>query len=515
MMETSLKAKSGLETRARVPEATAGGFIGPLLLFSAYLYLNLFALPHTPILLTGDQIYFWTDAQRMLFGELPYRDFFQFTPPGTDVVYLALFKLFGANIWVTNAAVLVLGAALCAICLSIAWRLMPRGPALLATFLFLTLVYGKLLNATHHWFSLLLILCAVRVGMTGTTWPRVVAAGIFLGAAALFTHTHAAVALLGFVLFFAWQTARAQRPLLRFLQRAAALVLIFTAVWLLCLLPFFSRVGIKTPFYYQFTFVRRYMTHTEGAFLGLPEVLTLRRLPQLAQYLVVYALVLFTYPFSLWQCWVRRRENPDRVWSGVVLLSLLGSLLGLEVAFSLSWLRVYVISLPAVVLGVFWLQRIEAARVIKVAWGAVIVLALLQTAAKFRRPYVVADLPAGRAALSPITAEKFAWIHQHTRPGEFFLEALQPGAYFPLGLRSPIYAEGLTALPQTRPEFVQLAIRQLDANQTSYILWSHHLNELPTEQTESSALAPFRTYLQEHNQVAQVFSDGDELWQKK
>src|ERR1051326_8864119 len=136
-----------------------------LLAVVSYPYLNLFAFPHTPYLLGGDQAFFWMDAQRMLGGEHVYQDFFQFTPPGTDLVYLALFKLFGLRVWVTNATVLVLGVALCWVCFAVAREIMARGPAVLATLLFLTLIYGRLLNGTHHLFSLLIVMCAVKVGM--------------------------------------------------------------------------------------------------------------------------------------------------------------------------------------------------------------------------------------------------------------------------------------------------------------------------------------------------------------
>jgi len=82
------------------------------LIVAAYLYLNLFLLPGTPILLNGDQVYFWMDGQRILTGDLPYRDFFQFTAPGTDFFYWAVFRIFGARIWVLNGIVLLLGIAL-------------------------------------------------------------------------------------------------------------------------------------------------------------------------------------------------------------------------------------------------------------------------------------------------------------------------------------------------------------------------------------------------------------------
>ena len=59
-----------------------------LLSVAAFLYINLFTLSNTPFLQVGDQVYFWVFAQRMLYGETVYRDFFQFTPPGTNLLYL-------------------------------------------------------------------------------------------------------------------------------------------------------------------------------------------------------------------------------------------------------------------------------------------------------------------------------------------------------------------------------------------------------------------------------------------
>jgi hypothetical protein len=60
---------------------------------AGYLYALLFQFPRIPILLSGDQVYFWMNGQRMLYGERVYGDFF--TPPGTDVFYFGLFKLMG------------------------------------------------------------------------------------------------------------------------------------------------------------------------------------------------------------------------------------------------------------------------------------------------------------------------------------------------------------------------------------------------------------------------------------
>jgi hypothetical protein len=73
---------------------------GCLLFGSAlYLSLNLFSLRGVPFLLGGDQAYFWMRAMRMLGGQRIYQDFLQYTPPGTDLVHLLFFRLFGLRLW--------------------------------------------------------------------------------------------------------------------------------------------------------------------------------------------------------------------------------------------------------------------------------------------------------------------------------------------------------------------------------------------------------------------------------
>ena len=97
-----------------------------------YLYLSLFTLRGVPFLLSGDQVFYWMDSVRMMAGERIYRDFFKFTPPGTDMTYLGAFQLFGLHLWVPNLIVLVLGVLLCWVCFSIAGLFLRRSEALLA-----------------------------------------------------------------------------------------------------------------------------------------------------------------------------------------------------------------------------------------------------------------------------------------------------------------------------------------------------------------------------------------------
>jgi hypothetical protein len=327
-------------------------FVSLLTGVAAYLYINLFYRLTTPVLLGGDQVFFWTYAERLMDGERVYQDFFQFTPPGTDLVFLGLFRLLGTGMWVTNATVAILGVALCWLCFTVAAAIMRREFAFLTTVCFLVLVYGKTLNATHHWFSVLAILAAIQV-VAPESIVRVLAAGALLGLASFFTHTHGAVALTALMLallLFRW---RKGNPWSHLLLRESALLAGYFVALLLLNAHYLAAVGFARLWYFEVTFVRQYALHvSQGAWLGLPQPLAWRNLASLSQYLVVYLLLLIVYPVSLWRCW-RERRYPAFAWERVVLLGVTGMLLSAEVALNMNWLRVFAVSLPGVIL-LFW-----------------------------------------------------------------------------------------------------------------------------------------------------------------
>jgi hypothetical protein len=68
----------------------------------AVCYFRSFVFPNTPISLWGDQVGFFNDGSRMILGQLPYRDYFQIVPPGTDLVYALLIRCFGLKMWIPN-----------------------------------------------------------------------------------------------------------------------------------------------------------------------------------------------------------------------------------------------------------------------------------------------------------------------------------------------------------------------------------------------------------------------------
>jgi hypothetical protein len=123
----------------------------------------------------------------------------------------------------------------------------------------------------------------------------------------------------------------------------------------------------------------------------------------------------------------------------------------------------------------------------------------------------VVQVPGGRIATSPSRAEELSWLAGHTQPGQFLFNAGWPGVYLPLGVRNPIYADGFDSRGVTRPEYVDLAILQLEAKQVRYVLWPQRFDALGDAH---SHFAAFHAYLETHYRKVRSFADGDELWER-
>ena len=506
-----------METHHNVPQRIDRFPILMLLGAATYLYLNLFALPRTPFLLGGNQVFFWMDAQRMLDGRRIYQDFLQFTPPGTDLLYAALFQLFGFHVWVTNAAVLALGVAFCWLCFSLASGIADRRSALLATALFLVLVYGKSLDGTHQWFSVLAVMCAIRITFRKMTSQRIALAGAMLGVASFFNQTYGAAALLAFVIFLLCRPSRAKRSSYDLFKNQALLLLGFAIALLLLSAHFIATVGLKQLWYFQVTYVTKYVVDiSQGQLLGLPEPLTWRTLPRLSPYLTVYISLPVVYVVTLWRCW-RERNNPLFPWDQVAILSIVGLLLLAEVSLSLNWLRLYTVSLPGIILLLWTLDRASKPRryAVPLIWVGIICLAVLETRSRHANQSVRAELPGGRVATTSQKYDKLRWIMLRTKPGDFFFHAGWPGLYLPLQLRNPLSLDTMNPVDASGPQAVEQAIQQLQANRVQYILWTRNLDaQCDPDRRCEDYLTPLRDYLHTSYTSVRAFPDGDTLWQR-
>ena len=455
--------------------ASSGSHHGAGVLIGSCLYLctNLFALPGTPFLLGGDQALFWMNAQRLLHGELIYRDFLEFTPPGTDLIYLGAFELLGSRIWVPNLVVLLLGIILCWLCFYIARLIMKPAHAALAAALLLVLDYGQMLNGTHHWFSVLAVMGALAALLRARTPPRIVMAGILLGVATFFTQTRGPSAALGIGAYLIWERFQTRQSWSTCLKRELLFFLPLVATWGALSSYFIAKLGFGQLWYFQVTYVLHYVSNGPNDLsIGSPQVLAwLKGLIGIV-FLLVFLTLPIVYVLSAWQCRQRLRERSSRDAvlvdaQRVMLLALVGAAMYLEVAQSPNWIRLYCVATPGIILLV-WLLTNAVTDTLRgyattVMWAGLICIAAHQTWSRRFHQTVIEDLPAGRIATAALTGDKLAWLARHTTPGQFLFEARWVDVYLPLALRNPVFTDMLEGGHNSRPEFVDFSMRHLEA----------------------------------------------------
>jgi hypothetical protein len=175
--------------------------------FATY-YFRSFIFPDVPLLPGGDQLGFAQAGTRMVAGQLPYRDYFRIVPPGTDLAYALLIRLFGLHTWIPHLVMATLAATAVLFVTFISVRVL-RGFAVILPGLF---TVGFLLpessDASHHWFSTVAALAALLVLLGGATLRRIAAAGALCGVTACFTQTKGAAVLVGFVVYLGWRASR-------------------------------------------------------------------------------------------------------------------------------------------------------------------------------------------------------------------------------------------------------------------------------------------------------------------
>jgi hypothetical protein len=251
-------------------------------------------------------------------------------------------------------------------------------------------------------------------------------------------------------------------------------------------------------------------------FPGFPEPLGWHTLPRLAPYIFVYVLLPVIYPAVLWYCW-RNRHNRDLPSADLVLLSSSGLFLMLEILPGVNWLRVFCVSMPAIILLVWTVTRPSRwqRHSITFGWIAIVGVALASTWSRHAHAQEAVSLPAGKAIVSVKKTDKFLWLLQHTKPGDFLFQPAWPEAYVPFGLRNPTFVDSLIPNEITRPELVDIAVQQLDRRQVKYVVWAPELNT-PDDPARPSEyyLGPMRSYLTSHYKRVEVFADGDEVWQR-
>jgi hypothetical protein len=497
------------------PSATLSRRSAFLLSFAAlaFLYLRTFALPIIPFFFDGDEYHYFLHALRILHGQQPYRDFFTFIFPGTDLLYASIFRIAGVHQWVVQAILIVLGFLFYWIVLWISRRIVRTPSAILASLIFLILDFDSALDATHHWWSVFFVMIAVGVLMGGRDRRRIVAVGCLCGVATVFTQTHGTLSVLAIAVYLVWTNLDEKRKSSSF-RELLALFAPF-AIIVTCVVAYYAHlIGFHVLAYWTIYFPVVFFRAEENsplAFFRMQPVHGIGDLFSLAPFLLIHLAVPLIYVLSMIRV-VRERQSIEwHQWSKILLLTLVGSALFISIMSAPTFLRLCAVAPPAMILCAWYFERSTTlCRWINVTlWSAIVLSALYLPVTRQRHLRKVVNLPTGRVAfINEKEFERTWWLAQHTHPGETFFN--EPSAAFDLSLNSPGPLDFITPTEFTRPEQVDALLLSMTAHQTRYI-YLYPLLTAPVETKNN--LGPFQQYMAKNFHLVQVFSSG-QVWER-
>jgi hypothetical protein len=481
-------------------------------------YCRSFISVKVPIVLWGDQIGFFTDGSRMVLGQLPYRDYFKIVPPGTDLTYALLIKVFGVQMWIPNLLMACLAALTGLLMTLITSRLVRGAIVVLPGMLLAGFILLASTDATHHWFSTIAVLGALLVMMDGITLPRIAIAGALAGVAACFTQSKGAMVVAAFVVYLAANAGRQdEAPSRSGWRKSLLFCAVAGGVFAAVNMYFIHAAGLRTWLYCLIVYpLRYYPSPTINNWRVLIDGFPSHAGPiTWAVFSFVYATVPLVYFVSyvgirkLWQKDLRDRRDKR------LLLAMTGLAMFLAVASAPSLKRLATVSPPAMILLVWLLDQPG-----KVVAGLKIVLASVTVALAIAVPVHLQmrsssylTLPAGRAAFfDPDLYVEYQWLLGNTYPGEYFF-GLTP-FYTAFHMLNPAPIADFHASEYTRPWHVAALIEALESHHVSMLVLRRTHDFLWAGGSPSDHLEPLRIYVSRNYRMAKTFPTGDEVWQR-
>jgi hypothetical protein len=506
------------EPTQRLPHLSLFHSIAVIVCAAVFLWPCLFLPGGTPTWHNGDQNLFLLNASRMLRGQLIYRDFFHFLLPGTETVFVTIFKVFGERAWIPNAVLIVLGVLQTWLIVSISSTVLQGWKIVLPGLLFLTCPYRNVLDATHHWFSSTVVLSTLLVIIERRTMPRLAIAGVLCGITAFFTSARGLVCVLGLVVFLFWEQRNDVDNFSVLRRKLGSLLSAFVVTLALICARFAAKAGFRTFWESVVVFPHRYYpsgrANTLRAYMmDWPGFTPWTHLPSLAAWCLIYALVPWTYVCFLVRYLREGRQESAEAWDRLMLLNIVGCALFCGVLMAPAFTRLGSVSAPALILFVWLLGSPGTYHklAMNVLWVGTIGLAMVEPWPTWFHHSFVLDLPAGRVGFGGQEGtNEYAWLARRTRPLEYVFDSAAR-VYFLLHLQNPSRIPSIVNTGYTTAQQVQDVLYSLEAKQARFVLWGKYL-DVPQDRLDTGDnLDPLRVYLRRYYHIAYSFFWGDIL----
>lgn len=474
-----------------------------LFVAGAFLFLHVFLISGEAIFYEEDHLIFLNDAWRMYRGEVMYRDFFQFTFPGTQLVYLLLFYIFGLKFWTVSLVIILHGLGSAFLGLLISRRILGNGlisylPS--AIYLFFGFRWFGL-DGSHRMISPVFVLLAIFLLMGKRTYVRIAAAAVSCSAASYFTQQRGGLAVAALALLLLIEELAINRNWKEWFLKEAVLGLSYAVSLGLMLLPFILLTGFPKFLDYTVLFINNYVQDsTANASVYLTSVSKAAEQGILITGVVFfyYAIVPLVYVAGLVWIWIRKDKRPIAKTYQILLVILGGGFLALG-TFAPSPARIFQVAMPALIVLVWLLSGI----LVRIKWlpgfavaGLIVFGLLLGVRSQANWQVSVLRSPTGDLAfLSPVMFERYEWTRRNSDPDDHVFEVYQCAVNFALLRRNPADVPFLLNTGYTPEWQVTETIGRLERTKTRFIIWDGAWDrELETIEP-GEHLGPLQDYL--------------------
>jgi hypothetical protein len=506
-----------------------------LLATLAFLYLLVFKLPLYPYFYEKDHLIFLYNADRIFHGEMPYRDFFSFTFPGTDVVYLFLFSVFGLRYIVLPIAIIAAGMLLFWTGLKLSRTALNGAAAYVPAIVYIFFGFRWFgVEGSHRLFAPLFI----NIGLWAFARTRSTLVLAVVGAccafSSYFTQQRGVFAVFGFCVFLFAEDLFTGNGIRRSIRDSFVLAVAFlVSLFLLCL-PFIASAGCGQFAFDTFTYPAQYYSqHPDNTyaifFTELKRELTIDGSGKLfsAPAALLYGLIVPLTHIAFFAYFWRERKNHDwSFWRVPMLLAIVGAIVLLGSTAPMH-VRFFNISIPSLILFFWLVGRIEwisrNSQSLSYAIMTLLIMIGFVLATRFQLlPGVeIVHLPVGQVAVVPPNDQfqRFVWLRDHTSPGEYVYEVYEPYINFPLQLKNPTRIGQVFPNGYTSKEQIETVIEDLSKNRPRFIVWDNSYNKPADKRATSDHTGPLSDYVQQqYEPVDRIYMIADhpiQIWQEK
>ncbi len=193
----------------------------------------------------GDEGLILADTQRIMAGQIIYRDFFSLITPGIYYLLLVAWSVFGQYYLIVRLLIILIAWLICVFIYLTSRVILSRLWSALQVIIFIVLLYPNQLIISFHWLALLFILVAgwqINHYLKQEKDHHLVLSGLSLGLGAFFLHVQPIIAAAAIAIFLLWYNQKKYTWIIS-IKKCLIFSLSFFGSFTLLMLPFLLIAG--------------------------------------------------------------------------------------------------------------------------------------------------------------------------------------------------------------------------------------------------------------------------------